>query len=183
MNAVDLLKERRSVRRFKDEKVSHDVLKEVVEIARYAPSWANYQVARYTFVDSEEKIKQLASEAMSNFSYNMRTLENAKGVLILSYVNGKSGKLDTGKGELTTTNQNVWEVFDAGIACQTFCLAAHEKGIGTCIFGVFDKDKVPQIVNLPQDESVAALIVYGYPDGDIPKTPRKEVSELVRFAD
>ncbi|MBS2212002.1 nitroreductase family protein [Carboxylicivirga mesophila] len=182
MDAIELLKERRSVRKYKNEKVDREIMREVIELSRWAPSWANYQVARYTLVDDESIVKRLADEGVHGFSYNIKTLENAKGVAVLSFVKGKSGKLDTPKGSYSPSKNNVWEVFDAGIACQTFCLAAHAKGIGTCIFGVIDDEKISEIVNLPNEESVAALIVYGYEEGEHAQpTPRKSIDEIMRF--
>jgi len=74
-----------------------------------------------------------------------------------------------------------WEIFDSGIACQTFCLAAHDMGIGTCIFGVIDEDVVAEIAELPYGEEVAALIVYGYSAVEPVAPSRKEVSEILRF--
>jgi nitroreductase len=187
MDAVAMLKERRSVRKFKNEKVDRELMKEIIELSRWAPSWANYQIARYTLVDDEATLAKLANDGVKGFVYNMKTIQAAKGVAILSYVKGKSGtldqkKLDMMKEELSPAKADVWEIFDAGIACQTFCLAAHAKGVGTCIFGVIDEKSIAQIVNLPADEAVAALIVYGYEDGPHAKpTPRKEVEEIVRF--
>ncbi len=184
MDAIEMIKERRSVRKFKDEKVSRETMREIVDIARWAPSWANYQVARYTLVDDGTIIEKLASDGVKGFVYNVATLKNAKGVAVLSFVKGKSGKLDLEKEEYATSKANVWEVFDAGLACQTFCLAAHAKGVGTCIFGVIDDESTSKIVNLPEEETVAAIIVYGYEEGEhVKPTPRKKVDEILRFVD
>ena len=150
MDAIEMIKERRSIRKFKDKKVDREIMREIVDISRWAPSWVNYQIARYTLVDDEEIIKKLATEGVNGFVYNIDTLKNAKGVAILSFVKGKSGKLDLEKDDYATSKANVWEVFDAGIACQTFCLAAHAKGIGTCIMGVIDEKSISKIINLPQ---------------------------------
>lgn len=181
MDAISMIKERRSVRKFKNEKVDRETMKEIIDISRWAPSWANFQIARYTLIDDQEIIKKLATDGVKGFTYNIKTLENAKGVAVLSFVKGKSGKLDLEKDEYATSKANVWEVFDAGIACQTFCLAAHAKGVGTCIFGVIDDDSISEIAGLPKDETVAALIVYGYGDEQPPATPRKDVDEIARF--
>lgn len=183
MEAIEMIKGRRSVRKFKEEKVDRELMKEIIEVARFAPSWANFQVARYTLVDDLAKIKKLATDGVNGFVYNIDTLKNAKGVAVLSFVKGKSGKLDPEGNDYATSKSNVWEVFDAGIACQTFCLAAHVKGVGTCVMGIIDDKSISEIVNLPKEETVAALIVYGYQDGDVAATPRKDVDELVRFAD
>lgn len=181
MDAITMIKERRSIRKFKNEKVDREIMKEIVSICKWAPSWVNYQISRYTLVDDEEIIKQLATEGVNGFVYNMDTLKTAKGVAILSFIKGKSGKLD--ENEYATSKSNVWEVFDAGIACQTFCLAAHAKGVGTCIMGVINDESISKIVNLPEEETVAALIVYGYEDGHPAPTPRKDTDEIMRFFD
>ncbi len=181
MDAIKMLEERRSVRKFKDEVVSRQLMTEIVDIARWAPSWANFQVARYTLVDNAEKIKEIAEHGVNGFVYNARTLNNAKGVAILTYVKGKSGTKPGGEGYVTSKDGE-WEIFDAGIACQTFCLAAHAKGVGTCIFGIIDDVKIAEIAGIPADETVAAIIVYGYEEGEHAQpTPRKGVEEILRF--
>jgi len=181
MDAIKMIKERRSVRKFKNEKVDRETMKEIVSISRWAPSWANYQIARYTLVDDEATIKKLATDGVKGFVYNVKTLKNAQGVAVLSFVKGKSGKLDD--YDIATSKANVWEVFDAGIACQTFCLAAHAKGVGTCIMGVIDEDSISDIAGLPEEETVAALIVYGYEEGHPKPTPRKDVDGIMRFVE
>jgi len=182
MDAVKMIKERRSVRKFKEEKVDRETMKEIVSISRWAPSWANFQIARYTLVDDESIIEKLATDGVKGFSYNINTLKNARGVAVLSFVKGKSGKLDLDKDDYATSKASVWEVFDAGIACQTFCLAAHANGVGTCIFGVIDDRSISEIVDLPEEETVAALIVYGYEEGEhAAATSRKDVNDIVRF--
>jgi len=181
MDAVTMIKERRSVRSFKNEKVDRDTMREIVDISRWAPSWANFQVARYTLVDDDTIIANLATDGVKGFTYNVKTLENAHGVAVLSFVKGKSGKLEG--DEYATSKANVWEVFDAGIACQTFCLAAHAMGVGTCVFGIIDDKSISEIVGLPDEETVAALIVYGYEDREhAAPTPRLAVDEILRFA-
>ena len=177
MDAIDMIKERRSIRKFKNEKVDRETMKEIIDIAKWAPSWVNYQVARYTLIDDEETIQKLANDAVKGFVYNMDTLKNAKGVAVVSFVKGKSGKKDGIEGLAQT-----WEVFDAGIASQTFCLAAYAKGIGTCIMGVINEESIAKIINLPEEETVAALIVYGYPD-EAPQSKRKSVDEIMCFFD
>ncbi len=179
MTTAEAILGRRSIRKYKDEKVNRDLMKEIVDLTRFSPSWANSQIARFTLVDTPEIIKKISQTGVNGFSYNMRTLENANGVAVLSYVQGKSGVLE-GKGE-GVEKKDFWEAFDSGIACQTFCLAAHEKGIGTCIFGVIDSVEIGKILNLPEGESVAALIVYGIPNQNPTAPKRHEVEDILRF--
>ena len=70
-------------------------------------------------------------------------------------------------------------MFDVGAACQTFCLAAHDAGLGTVIMGIWDEDGITDLLQIPEDQELAALIAIGHPDID-PDTPkRKSVSDLL----
>ena len=174
-----MIKERRSVRKYKDKQVSRETINNILDATRWSPSWANYQIARYTIVENPELIKRIAEEGVNGFTYNMGTLKNAKGVLVLSYIKGKSGKLSP--EEYTTNKGGTWEMFDTGIACQTFCLAAHNYGVGTCIFGVIDDAAISKILSLPENETVASVITFGYPDGEAKVSPRYSVEEITRY--
>lgn len=179
MEAIEMIKGRRSIRKYQDEVVDRALMKEIIEITRYAPSWTNSQTPRFTLVDNSEVIEKLADTAVKGFTYNMDTLRKAKGVAVLSFVEGKSGRME--KYGIESNNPGKWEAFDAGIACQTFCLSAYAKDVGTCIFGVLDEDKIAELIHLPEGETVAALIVYGYAY-EKPKAPRrKEVEDILRF--
>ena len=179
MDAITMLKERRSVRKFKDDKVVREILNDAISTALYAPSWANFQTVRYTVIDDDKLLKTLADDGLKGFAPNVKTLKRAAGAVVVSNVKGKSGC--SPQGDYVTSKGDAWEMFDAGIACQTFCLAAYEKGIGTVIMGIFDEDKVAELVDLPEDESVAAIIPYGY-EADHPNTPtRKALEEVVRY--
>ena len=55
MELVKGIKERRSIRKFKEQKVPRELITEIVDTARYAPSWKNTQTARYIIIDDAEK--------------------------------------------------------------------------------------------------------------------------------
>lgn len=58
------------------------------------------------------------------------------------------------------------------------------KGVGTCIMGVIDEKSIAEIVHLPEEETVAALIVYGYEEGNhAAPTNRKNIEENMCFVD
>ncbi len=71
-----------------------------------------------------------------------------------------------------------WEMYDAGIAAQTFCLAAHNYGIGCVIMGIVDGKKLSEILSLPENERTAAVIAMGHP-AEEPKCPRKKTAEEI----
>lgn len=180
METLTCIRERRSIRKFKPEKVGRDVVKEIVAAAAYAPSWKNTQITRYVVVEDEAVKTKIAETCVRGFTYNTKTIKGAPQLVIQTYVTGISGFEKD--GSYTTSKEDRWESYDAGIAAQTFCLAAHDKGVGTVILGIFDDDKVAKAINLPEDQKVAALIPMGYPEGDAPSAPkRKEAEELVTY--
>lgn len=180
MELITAVKERRSIRKFQDKKIPRELLEEIVNISAYAPSWKNTQVARYVIVDDEATIKALANEEVAyGFKGNIAALEDAAAILILTYVKGRSGY--DRDGSFSTEKGDRWQMFDAGIAAQTFCLVAHEKGLGTVIQGYFDEAAIRKIVELPEDQEIAALIPIGYPDIEPDAPPRKDASKLLSF--
>ena len=182
MDAIKCIKERRSIRRFKNEKVDRETIREIVEAASYAPSWKNTQITRYIVVENREIIDKIADECVLGFEYNTKTLKKAPALVIVNAVIGKSGFEKD--GSFSTPKEDRWENFDAGIATQTFCLAAHEKGVGTVIMGIFDEYKVAELVDIPEEQKIVAFIAMGYPDGDAPEAPRrKEADDLVSFVE
>ncbi|MDD6815204.1 MAG: nitroreductase family protein [Firmicutes bacterium] len=183
MDLITGIKERRSIRKFQDKKVPHEVIEEIVNVAAYAPSWKNTQIARYIVVEDPEKIAAIATEDCTlGFTYNIKTMANAPALVLLTMVKGRSGFEKD--GSYTTPKGDRWEMFDAGIAAQTFCLAAHEKGIGTVIMGIFDENKVAEIVEIPEGQQLAAIIPIGYPvDGEVAAPPRKTAEQLLSFVE
>lgn len=181
MNVVDCIKTRRSVRNFKNLDISKDIIESIIDDCRFSPTWKNSQTPRYTVVQDKSTLEKIANECVSGFTKNELTIKGCAALVVLSYVSGISGY--NNDGSFTTSKEDRWEMFDAGIATQTFSLAAHNKGIGSVILGIFDDYKVAKVISLPKDQKVATLIAIGYPDKDktkdIPK--RKEVSELLRF--
>lgn len=181
MDGVKMITERRSIRRYKDEVVPQETLKEIVEVCRYAPSWKNGQIARYNFISDKAIINKIANEGVCGFNLNTKTLQNVNTIAVISYVKGYSGKMTRDAVDFATTKNDTWEMFDTGIACQTFCLAAHEKGLGTCIFGIFDDEYISKLLDLPENEAVGAIVLIGYADETPDAPPRKDIDKIARF--
>jgi len=128
-------------------------------------------------VDQETHLEKLANTLMA--SENIHIVKNAPLVFIISNVKKRSGYERDGR--ISSTKGDSWEMFDAGVACQTLCLAAAELGLGTVIMGTFDEIGIARFAGLPEEEEVIALVACGYAD-ETPKAPRrKEVSEILRY--
>lgn len=178
MTAKDCIKERRSIRRFKPDKITHELLSEIIETAAYAPSWKNTQITRYIAVEGALK-DTIAKEGTTPFPNNGKIIENAPMLIAVTVIKNRCGY--ERDGSFTTPRKDTWQMYDAGVASQTFCLAAHEQGVGSVILGIFDQAKIESLLGLPEDRELVALIPIGYPD-ETPDAPkRKTVTDLLSF--
>ena len=178
MTAQECIKGRRSIRQFKPDKIDHELLAEIVETASYAPSWKNTQITRYIAVEGELKDK-IAVEGTTPYPNNGKIIENAPMLIAVTVIKNRCGY--ERDGSFTTPRKDTWQMYDAGIASQTFCLAAYEKGIGSVILGIFDQAAIESLLQIPEDRELVALIPIGYPN-EAPTAPkRKTVDDLLSF--
>jgi nitroreductase len=177
MTAKECIMGRRSIRAFSEKEVSHELISEIIETASYAPSWKHTQIVRYIAVEGE--LKNKIAECTSAYARNGEIIAAAPMVMAVTIIKGRSGfERD---GSFSTHRGEGWQMFDAGVASEAFCLAAYEKGLGTVIMGIFDDDKVAELLNIPEGREVIALIPVGYP-AETPTAPRrKPVEEMVTF--
>lgn len=178
MDAIECIKTRRSIRKHTDEVISKEVIQKIMEATVYAPSWKNTQIVRYTIVTESEKIEEIAEGAVLGFAYNTKTIGRSKVLAVQSIVTGISGYEPD--GSYSTPKGNGWEMYDAGISAQTFCLAAHSYGVGTVIMGVVDDSRIAKILGIPEEETITTVIAMGYPVAANDAPPRKAISEVVR---
>lgn len=178
MTVNECIKGRRSIRRFKSDKIDHGLLAEIIETAAYAPSWKNTQITRYIAVEGELK-DRIAAEGTTPFPNNGNIIANAPMLIAVTVIKNRCGY--ERDGSFTTPRKDTWQMYDAGIASQTFCLAAYDKGVGSVILGIFDQGKIEELLNIPEDRELVALIPIGYPD-EAPVAPkRKTVDDLLSF--
>jgi nitroreductase len=179
MDFINCVQGRRSIRKFKQQSIDREIVEKIVKAASYSPSWKNTQVVRYILVEDKEKLRTIAENCLLGFEYNSATIKNAPALVLVMVIAGRSGY--ERDGSFSTGKEDRWEVFDAGIATQTFCLAAYNEGLGTVILGYFDEKEVAKVVELPHGQKLAAMIAIGVPDEapDMPK--RKSVEELLKY--
>lgn len=108
------IQNRRSVRKYSDRDVSSDTLREIVDLARFSPSWKNTQVVRYHVVKNAELKEKIAQNCVLGFDFNAKTIVRCSALVIVSVVTKVSGYEPD--GSYSTTQGDRWEMFDAGIA-------------------------------------------------------------------
>jgi nitroreductase len=173
MEARECIASRRSVRSYIDADVLDEEILDILEFARFAPSWANTQCVRYAVVRDSETRNALADTMSAN---NPGTAAVRSAPAVVAFL-AKSGLAGHKKGK--PVDDLSWLMFDAGAAVQTFCLAAHDKGFGTVIVGYFDHKKAASVLGLPPDMEVVAFTPIGYPAAKPTAPSRKEAAELL----
>lgn len=152
MKLMELLKTRRTYRRFFQKPVSDEIIDEILCAARYASSAANKQPLSYIVVKSPENVQEV-------FSYTKWA----------GYLAGEEGKPQ--KGEEPTLfiavveNQEISGFCDtdAGLAISNMTLVAWNHGVGSCIIGACNKGKLSEMFELGENQKIHAVVAFGYP--------------------
>jgi nitroreductase len=177
MDVLEAIKNRRSVRQYKDTPVSDEVLNKVLEAARWAPSWANSQCTRYVVIkDPATKAKLV--ETINKGNPSTEALKSAPIVIVACAELKKAGFY---KGE-QSTDRGDWFMFDVGIAMENLALAAQALGLGTVHVGFIpDSKKLDALLGLPEGVVSVEMTPLGYPAAEPKAPPRKELSDLVFY--
>jgi len=171
---------RRSVRRFTDDSVSDDAVREMLEAARYAPSWANVQPWEFIVVRDRTVIEKVTGTYAD--MNPARKCSLACNALIVAC--GKTGLSGYKEGTPVTRFES-WHMFDLGLAVQNLCLRAHDLGYGTVVVGLMNHDECGRILSVPDGYDVVVAIPVGKPavsgkEGP-PRRPQTEFVHLDAF--
>lgn len=172
----DLIRSRRSIRRFQEKNIEPDKMDQLFEAARWAPSWGNLQCCELVVVEEVEDKKKLAA-LLSPKNPATKCMEKAPVVIAVCGMPGKSGYYNNKQ----ITRYQHWFLYDLGLVSQNICLKASEIGLGTVIVGSFDHVQAEQLLSVPDGCELVALIPLGYPDHAPSAPKRKAISEFVHF--
>lgn len=153
MDVVQAIKKRRSIRRFKSEPIPEDVLKELLDCARVAPSAGNRQPWVF-YVVKDPEIRQKLKEA----SGNQVQVGQAPVVIVVCADPEISAERYDDRG------RTLYFIQDTAAAVQNILLAAVSFGLGTCWIGAFRESLVRQALDLPPNLRPVAMVTVGYPD-------------------
>jgi nitroreductase len=175
MDTIEAITKRRSIRKYKSEKPSKEVLLRLLDCARWAPSWANTQCTRYIVIEDPD-IKRKLSELMPAWNPAIEAVRSAPYVVAFYAKLGVSGYK---KG--VAFDERDWYMFDVALAVQNFCLSAHSLGLATVQVGAFDFRAASKVLNLPEGFELVLLCPLGYP-ASVPRPPsRIPLEELISY--
>jgi len=164
MDVFKCLNERRSCRKYLQKPVEFEKIGLVLDSARFAPSAGNLQNWKFVIVNDSEKV-----EKISHYSYQQYWIAKAPVIVAVCSICEKQEALYGKRGSQLYSIQSV------AAAIENMLLAATALGLGSCWVGGFDDRALKDILQVPSNVNLHALITLGYPDE---KPEKKEVYPL-----
>jgi len=181
------IRSRRTIRKYLQKAVPEEVLLRCVDAARLSPSGANLQPLSYIIVNDQKLLKKVFSTlSWAGYlpDYQPRVEEMPRAYIIIL--------LDE---EISRTPNH-----DAGIAAMSISMVAYAEGLGSCILGAVEREKLREMLKVPECLAVALVVALGYPaenpvvepvkDGDIKywldengvlHVPKRDLKDIVRW--
>ncbi len=168
MEFYDVIKKRKSVRKYKKDPIPDDVLNRILEAGRIAPSAKNIQPWHFIVIKDPDTKKKVAAACRDQMFMADADVILAGCILQKEAWARMGGYMSAGPVDLT-------------IALEHMILAAAREGLGTCWIGAFVEQDVKKILNVPDDVTVLALTPIGYPAEEPKDRGRKPISEIISY--
>lgn len=145
---IEVIQGRRSIRSFQQVPVDNNIIREILESARLAPSWMNKQCWHFIVVTEKQYIQKITKTSIINW-----WLKEAPTIIIACADPHLSGE----------NNEISYFAIDTAIAMEHLVLAATNFGLGTCWIGSFNEKKIKELLEIPPRIRIIALTPLGYP--------------------
>lgn len=190
MEIMEFFKTKRTYRKFKQDRIPEDVIRDIVEAARIASSAANRQGLKFVVVKEPGNVKAV-NDLVKWAGYLPKEVGTP----------GPSEIPTLFVAVLQDTTVCPANDLDAGLAIANMTSAAWAYGVGSCIMGAIDRPKLKEMLNIPEESVLNTMIAFGYPskasrivdmNGDIKYyldengdtcVPKRSFEEVIRFYD
>ena len=215
MNVMSVIDERMSVRGFRKEPIGREMIEQVLHAARKAPSASNQQPWHFLVVGGEPR-ERLGKALLSAYNERSKHYDPSRGKSIPAIYMERTKKLLKGirpyldrmeKKTVPFIEEGSCQFYgapviimvtldrahppsklvDIGCAVENLVLAAHEKGLGTCIIALIlmFESLIREHLTIADDMQVVLAIALGYPDTDLPvntfRAPKETLDTLTRW--
>jgi len=158
MSVLDAILRRRSIRSYRSEPIPEEVLRNILEAGRLAPSADNLQPWHFIVItDSRTKVK------LSGGRWNRFIKDSAFTVVGCGYAD------------------NEWSTIDVAIALENMVIAAEAQGVASCWIGDFEEKEVKELLGIPDNLKIIALVSFGYPAEKPSPSDKKSLKEIVHY--
>jgi len=199
LTTKEAIEQRRSIRKFKSDEISDEIIFELLDSARLAPSGCNSQPWRFKIVRDKMIKEQLYAAA-----HNQSFVKEAPVVIVCcldikGYLNGTvSGVQDLEQCDII--DKKIYDIlinnakeskkvkpdeiiprisFNVAIAIEHIVLRALDYGLGSCWVRLLDSNRVKELFNWDDNIAVIALLPIGYPNENPKPRKRKNIEDLL----
>ncbi len=166
METLEAIKTRRSIRKYREEKISGDLINEIIKCAMFSPSAFNYQPWHFIVADNKELFEDILKAAS-----HAEMIKEASHAIIIC---GDRG-LEENIGLL---------IQDVSAATENLLLAAHSSGLGAVWVGIYPFEEIgagiKELFKLPENIIPISMAVIGYP-AESPVQPARYKPERIHF--
>jgi len=170
MELLELIKKRRSIRKFKNVLIERDKLLKVLEAAHWAPTAGNLQSWKFIVVKDKRKRQQLAEAA-----FNQMWMTEAPVFIVVNAFTDKIKRYYGVRGE------RLYAVQECAAAIENMILEAESLGLATCWVGAFDEAAAKRILDIPDNVRPQAILILGYGDETPPVPSKYKLKDVVYF--
>ncbi|MFQ5915402.1 MAG: nitroreductase family protein [Nitrospinota bacterium] len=165
MDVHEAIRTRYAVRSFQPDPLPEESILRILEAGRLAPSQRNRQQWHFVVVQDRGTLREIG-ELASSGPY----IAQAAMAVVVVMQGSKMPQIDATR------------------AAQNMILAAWAEGVGTCWVGGIDRDKVKELLKIPQDADLVMILPFGRPThlslkGKKNRKPLAEVAHRERFGD
>jgi nitroreductase len=168
MELFEAIQKRRSIRQFKKQEITEEIVEKLVEAARLAPTAGNAQSYQLVIVRQEEQKQKLSTAA-----YGQKQIQSASVVFVVCADLGRAQESYAERG------RSLYCIQDTAAVTENILLTACSLGLGTCWIGAFKEEEIKKVVNAPNDMRPVAMIPVGYPAESPSPRPRRQPDEFV----
>ena len=144
------MKSQRTIRKYLQKTVPKEALLKCVDAARLSPSAANLQPLKYVIINDQKLLKKVFGTLswagyIQDYQPSEEEMPRAYIVILID--------------EKISRTPN----YDAGIAAMSISIVSHDEGLGSCILGAVDREKLREILEVPEDLAIVLVVALGYP--------------------
>lgn len=168
MELFEAIKNRRSIRKFRDDTPDDELIEKIIEAGIWAPSAGDLQSWDAVIVrDDKTKFKITVAAYIQDF------IAKAPVLIVMCANKANAGARYGERG------RDLYCIQDAACAALNMMLRAYDLGLGSVWVGAFKEEDVAKVLELPPHIRPVALIPIGYPDEEAEAPPRRNIEEVI----
>lgn len=179
MSFLELVKKRKSVRKYTEQPIRKEDINRCLEAARLAPSACNSQPWHYIIITDKALLAEVSAETYGSIMKFNKFTEKATALVVIVQ---QKPNLSSQVG--LSLKKREYPLIDIGITATHFCLQAAELNIGTCMLGWYNESKIKALLNIPKRRKISLMISMGYPQKESDESrdkPRLDLEDMSSY--